>query len=67
MSEADGLIRLRLPIAVTYTWSAGPNATSHLAGLLDGKLIGKRCPSCLSVYFPTRNGVCPKCARVLAE
>ena len=33
MSEADGLMRLRLPIAVTYNWSAGPNATSHLAGL----------------------------------
>ena len=45
MSEADGLMRLRLPIAVTYNWSAGPNATSHLAGLMEGKLIGKRCPS----------------------
>ncbi|CAB4536765.1 unannotated protein [freshwater metagenome] len=67
MSEADGLMRLRLPIAVTYNWSAGPNATSHLAGLMEGKLIGKRCPSCSSVYFPARNGVCPKCARILAE
>ena len=42
MSEADGILRLRQPISVTYTWSAGPNATSHLNGLLEGKLVGKR-------------------------
>ncbi|MEY3822400.1 MAG: hypothetical protein RL628_508 [Actinomycetota bacterium] len=29
MSEADGLVRLRQPIGVTYNWSAGPNATSQ--------------------------------------
>jgi len=66
MSEADGLVRLRQPIGVTYNWSAGPNATSHLAGLLNGKFVGKRCPSCALVYFPPRNGVCPKCAKILA-
>ena len=49
MSEADGLVRLRQPIGVTYNWSAGPNATSHLAGLIAGKFIGKRCPSCALV------------------
>ena len=67
MSEADGIVRLRQPIAVQYTWSAGPNATSHLLGLIEGRLIGKRCPSCKLVYFPPRNGVCPKCAEILAE
>lgn len=67
MSEADGIVRLRQPIAVKYQWSAGPNATSHLRGLMDGRLIGKRCPSCSLVYFPPRNGVCPKCAAILGE
>jgi uncharacterized OB-fold protein len=67
VSEADGIMRLRQPISVTYNWSAGPNATSHLNGLLDGTLIGKRCPGCSLVYFPPRNGVCPKCARILGE
>jgi len=66
-SEADGILRIRQPISVTYQWSAGPNATSHLEGLMAGKLIGKRCPSCSLVYFPPRNGVCPKCAAILAE
>ena len=55
MSEADGIVRLRQPIGVEYSWSAGPNATSHLSGLMNGKLIGKRCPSCTLVYFPPRN------------
>ena len=67
MSEADGIMRLRQPISVTYNWSAGPNATSHLNGLLDGTLVGKRCPGCSLVYFPPRNGVCPKCARILGD
>ena len=67
MSEADGIMRLRQPISVTYNWSAGPNATSHLNGLLEGTLIGKRCPGCSLVYFPPRNGVCPKCARILGD
>ena len=67
MSDADNLIRLRQPISVTYRWSAGPNATSHLNGLLEGELVGKRCPGCSLVYFPPRNGVCPKCARILGE
>ena len=67
MSEADGIVRLRQPISVQYEWSAGPNATSHLSGLMEGRLIGKRCPSCSLVYFPPRNGVCPKCAAILAE
>ena len=65
MSEADGILRVRQPIGVQYRWSAGPNATSHLQGLIDGRLIGKRCPGCELVYFPPRNGVCPKCARIL--
>ena len=67
MSEADGILRLRQPISVTYNWSAGPNFTSHLNGLLNGTLIGKRCPGCSLVYFPPRNGVCPKCARILGD
>ena len=65
MSEADGILRVRQPIGVQYRWSAGPNATSHLQGLIEGRLIGKRCPGCELVYFPPRNGVCPKCARIL--
>ncbi len=68
MSEAkDAILRLRMPISITYDWSAGPAATAHLEGLLDGRFIGRRCPSCLLVYLPPRNGVCPRCAVDLGD
>jgi uncharacterized OB-fold protein len=59
--------RVRMPISVTYTWSAGPGSSSYLAGLTHGKLIGKRCPVCDLVYFPPRNGVCPRDGVLLGD
>jgi uncharacterized OB-fold protein len=56
----DTVQRVRMPIALTYRWSAGPGSAAHLRGLLEGKLLGKRCPECQLVYMPPRNGVCPR-------
>ena len=68
MSEQAEEVRgIRQPVSITYEWSAGPNAASHLQGLLEGRLLGKRCPSCELVYFPPRNGVCPRCAVALGD
>ena len=64
-TSSDTVLRLRQPIAVRYEWSAGPAASGHLEGLLEGRLIGRRCTSCAQVYFPPRNGVCPRCAAPL--
>jgi uncharacterized OB-fold protein len=61
----DSVLRLRQPVSVTYEWSAGPAASGHLEGLLDGRLVGRRCPSCEQVYFPPRNGICPRCTMAL--
>jgi uncharacterized OB-fold protein len=63
--SSDTVLRLRQPIAVRYEWSAGPAASGHLEGLLEGRLIGRRCTSCAQVYFPPRNGLCPRCAAPL--
>jgi hypothetical protein len=65
--STDDVLRLRQPIGVTYEWSAGPAASAHLEGLIDGHLIGRRCTECLQVYFPPRNGVCSRCAAPLGE
>lgn len=54
------------PIAITYDWTAGPGASAFLRGLLDGRLVGNRCPVCTKVYVPPR-GPCPTCAVLLAE
>lgn len=63
----DDVLRVRQPISVAYDWSAGPGASSYLHGLLAGRLIGRRCPSCALVYFPPRAGVCPKCGVMLGD
>jgi len=57
---------LRTPIGVTYDWVAGPGAGVYLQGLLDGRLIGGRCPSCHKVYLPARGG-CPTCSVLIDE
>lgn len=59
--------RVRLPIDVSYHWSAGPGTASHLAGLLEGRLIGRRCPACALVYFPPRGGCCPRDGVLLGD
>ena len=66
-ASSDEVLRLRQPVTVTYEWSAGPGASRHLEGLLEGRLLGRRCTSCEQVYFPPRNGVCPRCATPLGE
>lgn len=64
---ADDVLRQRQPVRIDYTWSAGPGTSSHLEGLIDGRLVGKRCPSCHLVVFPPRSGVCARCGVFLAE
>jgi uncharacterized protein len=64
---SDDVLRLRQPISIDYIWSAGPRSASHLSGLIDGKLVGKRCPSCNLVVFPPRSGVCARCGVFLGE
>jgi uncharacterized protein len=66
-STTEPVLRIRIPLAVTYQWSAGPGSASHLAGLVEGRLVGRRCPSCGLVYFPPRNGICPRDGVLLAE
>lgn len=63
----EPVLRVRTPISIAYKWSAGPSATAHLDGLLDGRFVGRRCPSCALVYLPPRNGICPRCAVELGE
>jgi uncharacterized protein len=52
---------VKTPISIPYEWSAGTGASSWLQGLTEGRLIGKRCPTCHQVYVPPR-GSCPTCA-----
>ena len=64
---SDDVMRVRTPISVQYTWSTGPRVSSHLNGLKEGRLVGRRCPSCKLVYFPPRNGTCAMCGVLLDD
>lgn len=63
----DDVVTVQTPIGVDYVWSAGPRSSAYLNGLIDGRLLGKRCPSCAQVYFPPRNGTCPMCGVLLGD
>lgn len=65
--DGEPVQRIRQPVEVSYIWSAGPGSASHLSGLLHGRLLGKRCPVCELVYFPPRNGICPRDGVLLGD
>ena len=63
-AETEVVRSVRTPIGVVYDWAAGESSSRHLAGLVEGRLIGERCPSCDQVYFPSR-ACCPRCGVAL--
>ena len=58
---------VREAISVIYDYSAGPGFTSFLDAIAEGRLVGRRCPSCELVDFPPRQGVCPREGVMLGE
>jgi hypothetical protein len=53
--------RIAAPVRLDYMVSAGRELSRFLAAIAEGRLIGRRCPSCRKVYVPPR-GACPTCA-----
>lgn len=49
------------PTRLDYLVHAGATTTTFLHSIMEGKLIGRRCPTCHKVYIPPR-GACPTCA-----
>jgi uncharacterized protein len=58
--------RIKAPVRLEYTVGAGQTLSRFLAGLVEGRLIGRRCPGCNKVYVPPR-GACPTCALPAGE
>jgi len=46
------------PIRLEYDVTAGHAQSAFLRGLVEGKFLGRRCPTCSKVYLPPR-GACP--------
>jgi len=58
--------RINAPVRLGYQVVAGRDLSRFLAGIAEGRFLGKRCPSCRKVYVPPR-GACPTCGIVLGE
>lgn len=54
------------PVSLDYVVSAGDCTGAFLRGILDGRLLGRRCPTCTKVYVPARS-ICPTCSVPTAE
>jgi hypothetical protein len=52
--------KIRTPIRLDYTITAGKAQSRFLQGIAAGKILGQRCPVCEKVYVPPR-GACPTC------
>jgi uncharacterized protein len=58
--------RIKAPVRLPYTVTAGRDLSRFLAAIAEGRFTGKRCASCLRVYVPPR-GACPACGVGLTE
>lgn len=54
------------PIRLEYRYTPGTESSAFLRGMKEGKLLGRRCPSCRKVYFPAR-AVCSMCGEAFSE
>jgi uncharacterized OB-fold protein len=52
--------KIKAPVRLEYTVTAGIVLSRFLAGIVEGRLLGRRCPSCTKVYVPPK-GACPMC------
>lgn len=58
---SDPIKTLVTPVRLDYTITASSAQTRFLRNVVEGRLVGERCPACKKVYVPPR-GVCPTCA-----
>jgi uncharacterized OB-fold protein len=68
VAPADGepIKGIKTPIRMEYQVAAGAELSRYLRSIEDGKIFGRRCPSCKKVYVPPRGG-CPTCSVPMAE
>jgi hypothetical protein len=54
------------PIRLEYRYTPGAASSGFLRGMKEGRILGRRCPSCEKVIFPPR-GSCSMCGELLGE
>lgn len=61
---SEPVTRIKAPVRLDYQVVAGRDLSRFLAGIAEGRFLGKRCPACQRVYVPPR-GACPACGVAL--
>jgi uncharacterized OB-fold protein len=56
----EPVTRFSAPVRLDYRVRAGQTVGQFLRHVMEGRLVGRRCPSCTKVYLPPR-GACPTC------
>jgi hypothetical protein len=62
----EPVTELVTPIRLEYRYTPGTESSAFLRGMKEGKMLGRRCPSCSKVYFPAR-AVCSMCGSAFSE
>lgn len=57
---------IETPIRLEYRYTPGTASSGFLRAIRDGRIVGRRCPSCVKVYVPPRGG-CPMCGVEFGE
>jgi uncharacterized OB-fold protein len=57
-SAPETVTMVTTPIRLAYMHSASREESRFLRGVIEGRLLGQRCPVCRKVYVPPR-GACP--------
>lgn len=50
--HVDAVAEIQAPLRMGYTYVAGRGSSLFLRALREGKILGRRCPSCGEVYAP---------------
>lgn len=56
--EDQPVTRVVTPVSLDYKYAASPEESAFYSALLEGKIVGQRCPACRKVYVPPRSA-CP--------
>lgn len=62
----EPIAEVTTPIRLEYRYTPGRDQSRFLNAMAEGRLTGRRCPSCRKVYLPPR-GVCSMCGEPFEE
>ncbi|MCW2813037.1 MAG: hypothetical protein JWN84_492 [Nocardioides sp.] len=57
-NEGEPVTGIITPVSLDYLYAASPEESAFYRGLLEGRILGQRCPTCHKVYVPPRSA-CP--------